>query len=270
MATFREIRLSDWAQFVGVTDEALDAPDLSPFIRSSYLFRGQARSEWPLHPSLMRATSGLSAPEILRIEHGAYEAFLRHVYQHLDPATVGPARDPVTWWILMQHHSAPTRLLDWTASAYVAAYFAVVHEPEHDGAVWAVHARTVTDHFGLAPKDRPTIDQTFFVLVPPADPPLFVVGPLIETQRMSVQQTVFMVSPSVVADHGQTLERVPEPQGKALFLKLVVPAGLKVGFLRKLRRLNITAQALFPGVDGLGRSVTELVYVDANMRRRRP
>src|SRR3989304_1877564 len=38
---------------------------------------------------------------------------------------------------IMQHYGAPTRLLDFTYSVYVAAYFAV-EEAEDDCVVWAV------------------------------------------------------------------------------------------------------------------------------------
>ena len=48
------------------------------------------------------------------------------------------------------------------------------------------------------------------------------------------------------------------------FLKLIVPKDLKREFLRKLRRMNITAHALFPGLDGLGRSVGELIQLGAD------
>ena len=40
-------------------------------------------------------------------------------------------------------HGCPTRILDWTRSAYVALYFAVVEESEKDGAIWAIHPQTV-------------------------------------------------------------------------------------------------------------------------------
>ncbi|HUP35736.1 MAG TPA: FRG domain-containing protein [Candidatus Limnocylindria bacterium] len=270
MAPFREIPIADWANFVEFIDKGLDAKELTPFIPSSYVFRGQAQSNWPLRHSLRRAGVGLPAVDLLRVEQLASDAFHHHVYQHLDAATIQQAAvDRVPWWILMQHHGAPTRLLDWTASAYVAAYFAVVREPDTAGAVWAVHARTTIEQVGNPPASREEVNQLFLDSDPGGQPPrLFVLRPTIETRRMAAQQTIVTVSPNVIADHGPILEGIPEPPGKALFLKFVIPAALKLEFLRKLRQLNITAQVLFPGVDGLGRSVSEVVYLDAQNRAR--
>jgi hypothetical protein len=38
----------------------------------------------------------------------------------------------------MQHHGAPTRLLDFMYSIYLAAYFTLEHA-EGDSVVWAIH-----------------------------------------------------------------------------------------------------------------------------------
>jgi hypothetical protein len=110
----------------------------------------------------------------------------------------------------------------------------------------------------------PSIGPLFFD--PLADARVYVVAPARETARMAAQQTMFTISANVMADHGEILATTPQPPEKMLFLKLIVPPKLKPGLLKRLRRVNITAEALFPEVDGLGRSVAELVYLAAHNR----
>lgn len=47
--------------------------------------------------------------------------------------------DDIEWLAIMQHYGCPTRLLDFTYSAYIAAYFAVVDAGASPAAVWALH-----------------------------------------------------------------------------------------------------------------------------------
>ena len=78
--------------------------------------------------------------------------------------------------------------------------------------------------------------------------------------RSVAQQGLFSVCGSILGNHGEILrDTMPEQFEKALFQKIVIPARLKDEFMRKLRSMNITARALFPGLDGLGRSVTDLI-----------
>lgn len=41
----------------------------------------------------------------------------------------------------------PTRLLDWSRSPYVAAYFAVDQNPDDDGVILVIDRGCVNDHF---------------------------------------------------------------------------------------------------------------------------
>ena len=56
--------------------------------------------------------------------------------------------DILGWWEIMQHHGAPTRLMDWTTSPYIAAWFAIDGHEDADGdmALW-VYDRSGADPF---------------------------------------------------------------------------------------------------------------------------
>ncbi len=55
--------------------------------------------------------------------------------------------DLIDWLALMQHYGAPTRLPDFTYSAFVALFFAITTTRECDFAVWAICLNSLTEHF---------------------------------------------------------------------------------------------------------------------------
>src|SRR5690242_4737594 len=101
----------------------------------TWSFRGHANANWRLEATLERATTQLVAAIVgttfhlsqQRLRPGDHEKetlleFQRGAHQHIQAT---PADDELMDWLaLMQHHGAPTRLLDWTRSPYVALYFA--------------------------------------------------------------------------------------------------------------------------------------------------
>src|SRR5262245_26270619 len=130
-------RVSTWAELTRGFDSAEDAA--SSVIAPSYLYRGQALAEWTLKPSLTRIfeRSGLQREERAQaLERDFREIFKARVHEHLDLALLPAENDLLSWWVIMQHYGAPTRVLDWTESPYVALYFAVCSHPGSDGAVW--------------------------------------------------------------------------------------------------------------------------------------
>ena len=98
------------------------------------VYRGQGHSEWPLatgYERVQRILNPMREKKILSkfiSQAGIYMANL-------------PARnDFVSWFSLMQHYGAGTRLLDVTRSKYIALFFALVGVDENIGsecAVWA-------------------------------------------------------------------------------------------------------------------------------------
>jgi hypothetical protein len=44
--------------------------------------------------------------------------------------------------------------------------------------------------------------------------------------------------------------------------KIVIPSKLKAAFLKHLHLMNVTGSSLFPGLDGLGKTVDDLVRLE--------
>lgn len=250
--------MASWEAFLQHCSEVLRPGAYPP----SHLFRGQVNASWPLTPTLLRRLRNTVTPKrALEIEAAALSEFQAQAHLYSPPAVPRGSpeeADLLAWWALMQHYGAPTRLLDWTASPYVAAYFACEREEDTDGTVYVV-AREVFAEAALLPHEYQD---------PAAPDVLFFVSPTRKTERLAAQQGHFSISTHVLSDHDSTILRVCSPlaAGDAsarVFRKWIIPAKLKATFLRQLRVMNVIAQALFPGLDGLGRSINELVWLEA-------
>jgi hypothetical protein len=212
--------------------------DTGSAIDQSYAFRGHADASWPLQPTLLRhiKSAGLDEGTALKLELLALNSFREQAHHHITPNTLTTTTDTVSWWTLMQHHGAPTRLLDWTASIFVAAYFAVISEPKKDGAIIAAHVYTSrqgqVEQFDL-PQHEQDIQEKF--LLPGAPSSLIFVKRQSQSDRMIAQQGGFTVCRNIMADHGDIISAATQNQGEQdLFVKLVVPSGMKSTLLRQL------------------------------------
>ena len=101
-----------------------------------WLFRGQRKAEWLLKSTLERAFErrGIPITRTDPIEEMILIDFKSAA--HIFSATVPRDEDTIAWLSLIAHHGGPTRLLDFTESFYIAAYFALDGASE-DCAIWA-------------------------------------------------------------------------------------------------------------------------------------
>lgn len=131
-----EVRLDTWDQLT----REFDAPP-------SWVFRGQASANWPLLSTLDRRTPQGYPKQFA--EFNLCRDFRRHAHTYLQPLEIPDT--PGEWLALMQHYGAPTRLLDFTRSPFVAAYFAF-EDPPADGcdrcAIWAIEPGWCHTQFG--------------------------------------------------------------------------------------------------------------------------
>ena len=256
-----EIQISNWEDYVRYSSAA----DIGSPIRPTFIFRGQADASWGLLPTLARIAikEKLGPRKTIEIESLARTKFRELAHLHLTASNIPGEHDLIAWWILMQHYGVPTRVLDWTESPFVALYFAVQGPLEQPGVVWVLHAASL-GHFSLhADKEYKvpqTTEEAALFLDPNAKPFLYVLTRHTHTDRMSAQQIQTTISPRPLMDHGTIIGDVlPDRPEVEQFSKLIIPATLKFEFMRRLRKMNVTAGALLPGIEGLGRSMSELI-----------
>ena len=176
------------------------------------------------------------------------------------------------WVALMQHHGAPTRLLDFTWSPYVAAFFAL-EQAEAESTVWAICSRKLLrqEQLGIAPvrmedvphiriegKPAVTVDPRLKevfdrVYLPGTVPIVAIAEPDIMNQRLIAQQGTFLVPGRLDRPIEQMLADYQESD--SLCVKLVLEPGVRDRAMRELLNMNITNATLFPGLDGLARSM---------------
>src|SRR3954451_5762420 len=138
--SYRVYRITTWDAFLKLV---INPP------YSNWAFRGERDERWPLYSSLSRYFQNFNVardawPEQ---ERRIIRIFKRKAHVYLDkPPDVA---DDFHWLGLMQHHGAPTRLLDFTWSPYVAAFFAM-ERSWGDSVVWAMNPARIDG--GRAPK----------------------------------------------------------------------------------------------------------------------
>ena len=217
-----DIEVATWSRFLEVV-ERIDVGPAMP-----YAFRGHADAEWDLRPALLRRCLDFDISEeaALQIEDKALKEFQSQAHLHIPTNILQTTPDTVSWWTLMGHHGAPTRLLDWSFSIYVAAYFAVTSHPKKPGAIYILHRHTVVTEMaerydGTGPPGNDAAIKSKF-LAPGAPPALIHITRVNKTERMIAQQGLFTVCRNILGDHGQILEDcIPEKTEKVLFQVLL-------------------------------------------------
>jgi hypothetical protein len=246
--------LGSWEAFLDIITD-------SPY--SNWAFRGQCEAAWSLFSALSRYLVSFRVhPDAWRAQESRMlRIFKRKAHQFL--SHIPDPDDDFQWLALMQHHGAPTRLLDLTWSPYVAAFFAL-ERATGDAAVWALnpahisYASSVTLRDGhtihpqaMDPRESGNLRRYFLSEEVPF---LWIGEPYIMNPRLTAQSGTFAVPGTLSQPVEVILSHYPHPQDT--LVKLILPSTqVRNHGLRELYRMNITYATLFPDLDGLARSL---------------
>lgn len=215
-------------------------------------FRGQSCAAWNLVPKLMR--DGTPNREIFLI---------RRFKQNATLLLQQPPRNDFDWLFLMQHHSMPTRLLDWTESPLVALYFAVTDMSEEDGAMWVLLPTVLNEKSNYRPDydlEIPSFDDENLKNYLPETVagehrsrlfPMAAIAPR-NSSRMQSQQGVFTISHR---DNSPVEDAGAAGADRDHVWRYIIPSNTKADLLEELKVLGITRFQLFPELESLVDSI---------------
>lgn len=252
-ATYAKVTLNDWSDFKAFTDELSD----------NWVFRGQESKEWELMNAIERTDfihlyKGVETDFVAEFQRGARNYLTNDALPtHL-----------IEWLALMQHHGAPTRLLDFSKSPYIAAFFAYEQcatDAENHIAIWAINihflkqraAEVIQQYYPNEMKSsNNVVNEKLFesIFFNNRDSFIFPVEPFRMNRRYSLQQSIFVSTANSYQPFMQQLGFIGSDISHAV-IKMELPARQQKEVIRNLQRMNLNRASLFPDLDGYAASL---------------
>jgi hypothetical protein len=259
-----EKNFSTWKQFNMFVDN----------LSEDWIFRGQSNSEWELKSSLERS-------EFFNKYENVEINFLTEFQRGAKNFIKGKDTPEYLfeWLALMQHHGAPTRLLDFTKSPYVASYFAYedVDKITDKIAIWAIDIRRANNialnhllhnyssleeifkknNFKLNEEIK---ERIYFLNEYDC---IFSVEPFRMNNRYYLQQSIFVCTGNSIVPFMDQFSFLEDFDDKP-FVKIILPAKIRKEILINLQKMNINKVTLFPDLDGFAFSLKMKYSLDKN------
>lgn len=251
--SFTTIALKNWQDFKDLVQE----------FGENWAYRGQAHSGWVLSNAIERTRfvnfyQGIEAEFLAEFQRGARN----YLSKDETPAHL------IEWLALMQHHGAPTRLLDLTKSPFIAAYFAFEHcleKKDHSVAIWGINTVYLRDRavevlsaeFGeMLLQNKNLINEDLFerIFYENNKALVFPVEPFRMNRRYSLQQSIFVSTGTSAQPFMEQLLFLGPDTGRAV-VKIEVPACERKEVMRDLQQMNLHRASLFPDLDGYALSL---------------
>ena len=241
-----------------------------------YIYRGHADSSWKLESTLERTIGEKWSSELASKFEDYYLNLFKSKY-HIYNGYEHEPKSKLAWLSVMQHYGAPTRLIDFTESPYVALYFALdAYNPllRNDLAIYAIDYNSIMDeslafiserdssfkktrHEIIGKQDElfdDVVDRFSYEIV-------WITEPLELNARIDRQSGTFLIS-------GDKEKRIEDLLSRDMYkdvnvLKFVVPHSIYENIYALLRKMNINAKTIYGDLSGLAKSIKMDMQVHA-------
>jgi len=221
-----ERKIKCWHELAVLPDE---------FKTKNWIFRGVEDSSYNLVPKIGRPNSrknldGTDAGYSSDAEKLAIERFQRETRPHLG---IEP-RSTLDWLSLAQHHGLPTRLLDWTESPLIAAYFAlrpagIINGVRKDAAIYGIPSVPIVETDEDCEKTMKDVVSYY---------------PQHLTPRITSQRGLF------------TYHKKPDqPYVPNDLVKWVIPSPICFDLKLAVSKCGVNEASMFPDLDGIAKHV---------------
>jgi hypothetical protein len=235
------------------------------FKSSQPLFRGQANANWTLSTTLERATNDTFSLDRYHRYAGAAHRYLsgfnaqRWEFEEVKKFTHETflySLPSYGFLAYLRHHGFPSPLLDWTASPYVALFFAFGnHLPKEIERVALFCYQEDVGQGKAYSSDLPGIQ---------------IMGPWASTHpRHHLQQCWYSIcfqeenSDIILVSHEKGFSPMtPHVVRQDVLTKVTLPVSLRSHILSKLMRMNVTPYSIFQSEDALVQTAAFRIFND--------
>jgi len=257
----KEFTVENWEDFVTRLLKLQQKQQDDARLQSDLLFRGQANSSWKLATTLERsnknAMSFIDYYRTISILQPEIEAFTDHRWDNPEyPDILKPAREYEFFHLNkemhtsiygymthLRHHGFPSPLLDWSHSAYVAAYFAFAKATPNTNVSIYILSRA-NSHSSSS-----------------NEPQIITFGPRVKThKRHFLQQCEYSLCAQFIENDWQFVEheladtdmdRIEDFLYNIDIFKYNIPSSERLKVLKLLDQYNLNAFSLFGSEESL-------------------
>jgi hypothetical protein len=262
----KDIRIKSWNQLVDFLNK-IPPVDIA--------CRGEEKKYPKMKSKIDRCLDLPGLRSRLRMERAVCQRFREHAPIYLSPVEHQYLETRWLELVVMQHYGAPTRLLDWTKSPWVAAFFAVSSDWDSHGYVYGFRRDKLENRI----KTKFGKDLKSLVWGPNKSDMKFpdnnwdqarsndILFDPVKVKRLSewiatyycrvghftrliAQQGIFTFGSKPGLDHWQQISSLL-PNDDCFVIQIDRHA--KLDILRKLNGIGLNGATLFPGPDGIGR-----------------